>query len=63
MVRPLLSLDGRAVSAGVAVCRQLLAEADTCYPQAALFQFFRGRLLRLEVGLGADTASGDGCSG
>ncbi|XP_043247550.1 tetratricopeptide repeat protein 39C-like [Amphibalanus amphitrite] len=51
VVRPLLSLDGRAVSAGVAVCHQLLRETEGRYGQAALFQFFRGRLLRLESDL------------
>ncbi|XP_037093799.1 tetratricopeptide repeat protein 39C-like [Pollicipes pollicipes] len=51
VVRPLLSLDGRNVAAGVATSELLLRETAGRYGQAALFQFFRGRVLRLQSDL------------
>lgn len=49
IVRPFYALDGSNVQAGVAMASQLIEETGDDYQHSALFQFFRGRVHRLNV--------------
>lgn len=49
-IRPLLSLDGPNITAGVSAGQLLLSELQPLYPSSPLLCYFGGRLKRLQVG-------------